>query len=186
MESDNFIFCVEAVQDCSSTGESDVVKHLESLAWERKIASIYKSVDTIEGLEESLTALLYDDDDFANYEIIYLVMQGEENSICINNYFYSLVEIAEIFEGRMRGKILHFSNAKVLELTDEEAQYFLDVTGAGAISGYGFAHENVPSTILDKEFFTLWQDDDNVVDVVEKLYRLHYDLASTLDFRLYY
>lgn len=186
MESDNFIFCLEAVGDISLDVESDVLTHLENLAWDKGIDSIYKTVDTIEGLEESLTALLYDDDDFANYEIIYLVMPGEENTICINDYYYSLVEIAEIFEGKMRGKILHFSNAKILDLTQDEAQYFLDVTGARGISGYGFAMDEVTSTILDKEFFTLWQDDDDVIGVVKALYHKHYDLASGLDFRLYY
>lgn len=186
MESDNFIFCLEAVDDVSSNEESAVLSHLERLAWDKGIDSIYKSIDTIEGLEESLTALLYDDDDFANYEIIYLVMPGEENNICINDYYYSLIEIAEIFEGKMRGKILHFSNAKILDLTQDEAQYFLDVTGARAISGYGFAQNGVTSTVLDKEFFTLWQDDDNVVDVVKTLYQKFYEVASALDFRLYY
>ena len=63
-----------------------------------------------------------------NYEIIYLVITGEANSICLNDYYYSLQEIAEIFEGRLKGKILHFSNAKVLDLDEEEAQYFLDIT----------------------------------------------------------
>jgi hypothetical protein len=28
----------------------------------------------------------------------------------------------------MKGKILHFANSKVLDLSNDEAQYFLDVT----------------------------------------------------------
>ena len=101
------------------------------------IASIYKTCDTIEGLEDSLSALVSEDHNFKDYEIIYLVITGEANSICLNGYYYSLQEIAELFEGRLSGKILHFSNAKVLDLSREEAQYFLDITGAKALSGYG-------------------------------------------------
>jgi hypothetical protein len=32
----------------------------------------------------------------------------EENNICLHDY-YSLEEIAELFEGKLRGKIVHFS-----------------------------------------------------------------------------
>jgi hypothetical protein len=58
-----------------------------------------RAVILIEGLEESLGALLYDDHSFKDYVIIYLVMPGQENNICLHDYYYSLEEIAELFEG---------------------------------------------------------------------------------------
>jgi hypothetical protein len=186
MDYDKYIFCLEAVSDVEIETTTAVVRNLEQLAFEQGIDSIYKTCDTIEGLEESLSALLYEDHNFKNYEIIYLVMQGEENNIRLNDYYYSLEEIAELFEGRMKGKILHFANAKVLDLTEEEAQYFLDITGARAISGYGLAFNEVTSSGLDKAFFSLCQDEDDVVDIVEELHEKHYTLCKLLDFRLYY
>jgi hypothetical protein len=186
MDYDKFIFCLEAVDDVETATVTEVVKNLEQLAFEEGIDSIYKTCDTIEGLEESLNALLYDDHNFKNYEIIYLVMQGEANNIRINNYYYSIEEIAELFEGRMKGKILHFANAKPLDLSEEEAQYFLDVTGAKAISGYGDSFAKVTSSGLDKAFFSLFQDNDDVVRIVEELHEKHYALCKLLDFRLYY
>lgn len=142
MDSDTFIFCLEAVPDVETHTTTEVVKNLERLAFEQSITSIYKACDTIEGLEESLNTLLYEDHNFKNYEIIYLVMPGEGNNICLNDYYYSLEEIAELFEGKMKGKILHFANAKALDLSPEEAQYFLDITGARAVSGYGAVFHN--------------------------------------------
>lgn len=183
---DKFIFCLEAVDDIEKTTVTEVVKNLEDLAWNQGIDSIYKTCDTIEGLEESLNALLYDDHYFKNYEIIYLVMPGENNSICLNGYYYTLDEIAELFEGKMKGKILHFANAKVLDLSADEAQYFLDITGAKAVSGYGEASYKVTSSGLDKAFFSLFEDSDDVVDIVEELHQKHYALCKLLDFRLYY
>jgi hypothetical protein len=50
-------------------------------------------------------------------------MPGQENNICLHDYYYSLEEIAELFEGKLKGKIVHFSNKK-RDLTAEEAQYF--------------------------------------------------------------
>jgi len=186
MDSNQFIFCLEAVPDIEVSTTTHVFKNLERLAFEQGIASIYKTCDTIEGFEESLNALLYDDPDFKNYEIIYLVMQGKENNICLNDYYYSLEEIAELFEGKMKGKILHFANAKVLDLSEEEAQYFLDITGARAVSGYGVTISNLSSSSIDKAFFSLCQENDDVIEVVEELYQKHYALCKLLDFRLYY
>jgi len=186
MDFDKFIFCLEGVEDVEVESTSEVLKNLEQLAFDEGIDSIYKTCDTIEGLEESLSALLYEDENFPNYEIIYLIMRGEPNTICLNGYYYSLEEIAELFEGKLKGKILHFANAKILDLTEEEAQYFLDVTGAKAISGYGEKFSSLTSTGLDKAFFSLFQEDDDVTGIVEELHQKHYALCKLLDFRLYY
>lgn len=187
MDSDKFIFCLEGVSDIENNTATEVVKSLEKLAFNQGISSIYKACDTIEGLEESLNTLLYDDHNFKDYEIIYLVMKGEANNICLHDYYYSLEEIAELFEGKMKGKILHFANSKILDLNEEEAQYFLDITGARAISGYGSTYNKIASSsTIDKAFFSLYQDNDDLTEVVEELYQKHYALCQLLDFRLYY
>ncbi|WP_294824933.1 DUF6642 family protein [uncultured Flavobacterium sp.] len=186
MDDEKFIFCLEAVPEAESDVITETYSNLQQLAWEQGIGSIYQTCDTIEGLENSLSALLYNDHNFKNYEIIYLVMAGEKNTICLNDYYYSIEEIAEIFEGRMKGKIIHFANEKVLDLTSEEAQFFLDVTGAKAISGYGAAFGKATSSSLDKAFFGLFEDEDDVIKIVEELHRKHYALCQLLDFRLYY
>ncbi|GIZ09437.1 DUF6642 family protein [Flavobacterium sp. UMI-01] len=186
MNQDKFIFCLEAVADVDTTTDTTTFQNLEKIAFYEGITSIHKTCDTIEGLEESLQALLYDDHHFKDYEIIYLVMPGEANSICLNNYYYSFDEIAELFEGKMKGKILHFANTKLVDLTEEEAQYFLDITGAKAVSGYGTINRQFSSLILDNAFFGLCQDGDNLIDIVESLHKKHYALYKLLDFRLYY
>lgn len=186
IEIDYFIYCLEAVDDIDNAIMSETHTHLEQLTIQYGIASIYNTCDTIEGLEDSLNRLILDDHHFKAYEIIYLVMPGEANSICLNDYLYTLVEIAELFEGRLTGKILHFSNAKVLDLDPDEAQYFLDITGAKAISGYGNDVNGVSSSPLDKAFFNLYQEDDDVLAVVEELHKKHYSACKILDFRLYY
>ncbi|MBT2160539.1 DUF6642 family protein [Zobellia barbeyronii] len=186
IDTDNFIYCLEGVHDIETDNVTEAQKNLKQLAMKYGIASIYKTCDTIEGLEESLNALVLDDHNFKDYEIIYLVMAGEANSICLNDYYYSLQEIAEIFEGQLKGKILHFSNAKILDLDEEESQYFLDITNAKAISGYGNAYNGVSSSNLDKAFFNLFKEDDDMFDVVEELHQRHYNVCKLLDFRLYY
>lgn len=186
IDTDYFIYCLEAVHDIETDKVTETQKELEQLTMQYGVASIYKTCDTIEGLEASLNVLVLDDHNFKNYEIIYLVITGEANSICLNDYYYSLQEIAEVFEGRLNGKILHFSNAKVLDLEEEEAQYFLDITGAKGISGYGNEFNGITSLNLDKAFFNLFKEDDNMLAVVEKLHQKYYKACKLLDFRLYY
>lgn len=186
VDSDYFIYCLEGVDAIELHKLTEAQKSLEKLTLEHGVASIYKTCDTIEGFEASLNALVLDDHNFKDYEVIYLVIKGEANSICLNDYYYSLQEIAEIFEGRLRGKILHFSNAKVLDLEEEEAQYFLDITGAKAVSGYGNEFHGLTSSNLDIAFFNLFNEDDNMFNVVEELHRRHYKACKLLDFRLYY
>ena len=185
-DTDYFIYCLEAVEDVEADSVTEGQKSLEQLTSQYGVASIYKTCDTIEGLEASINALVLDDHNFTDYEIIYMIIAGEANTICINKYYYSLQEIAELFEGKLGGKILHFSNAKVLDLDEEEAQYFLDVTNAKAISGYGYAYNGVSSAHLDKAFFNLFKDDDDMLAVVEELHQNHYKVCKLLDFRLYY
>jgi hypothetical protein len=186
IDADYFIYCLEAVHDIETDEVTEAQKSLEQLTMQYGVASIYKTCDTIEGLEASLNALVLDDHNFIDYEIIYLVITGEANSICLNDYYYSLQEIAEIFEGQLQGKILHFSNAKVLDLDEEEAQYFLDITGAKGVSGYGNECNGITSSNLDKAFFNLFKEDENMLDVVEALHQRHYNACKLLDFRLYY
>ena len=185
-DTDYFIYCLEAVPEIETDKLTETQENLGQLAMKYGVASIYKTCDTIEGLESSLNALVLDDHNFKDYEIIYLVMAGEANSICLNGYYYSLQEIAELFEGRLKGKILHFSNEKILDLDEDEAQYFLDITNAKAISGYGNAYKGISSVNLDKAFFNLFKEDDNMFDVVEELHQRHYNVCKLLDFRLYY
>lgn len=186
IDPDYFIYCLEAVHNVETEEVTEAQKNLQQLTLQYGVASIYKTCDTIEGLEASLNVLVLDDHYFKDYEIIYLIMTGEANSICLNGYYYSLQEIAEIFEGRLKGKYLHFSNSKVLDLDEEEAQYFLDITGAKGVSGYGHEFNGITSTNLDIVFFNLFKEDENMLDVVEELHQKHYKACKLLDFRLYY
>ena len=186
LDPDKFIYCLEGVSDVESNQVTQAQKSLEELALQFGIASIYQTCDTIEGLEASLNTLVLDDHYFKEYEIIYLVMAGEANSICLNDYYYSFQEIAELFEGKLRGKIVHFSNAKVLDLDEEEAQYFLDITNAKAVSGYGNSVDGLSSSNLDKLFFNLFNEDEDIFEVVEKLHQKQYAACKMLDFRMYY
>lgn len=181
----HYIYCLESVEDVEIEKESIVLNSLETLALQYGLTNVYKTCDSIETFEESLSTLLYEDKNFKDYAIIYLVVDGRENLITIGNYNFTFEEIAELFEGKLNGKIVHFANTFQLDLEEETFQYFLDVTGAKAISGYG---NRVPilSTILDNLYFSISEEEDSIVGVVEALFEKQYVLSNSLGFRLYY
>lgn len=185
MASEKYIYCLEGVPDVDQPHPTAILPALENLAFQYGITNIYKTCDTLEGLEESLSLLLYEDRNFKDYGILYLVFEGDGNQIMVDGYYYTLEEIAEFFEGKLTGKIIHFANLMRLDLDEEGAQYFLDVTGAKAISGYS---KQVPilSTVLDTFYFSLCQEEENVIDLVETLYEKQYALCTTMGFLLYY
>jgi hypothetical protein len=86
----------------------------------------------------------------------------------------------------MKGKIFTFCKFKVLDLSNDEAQYFLDVTGARAISGYGTSSSTLTSSVLDTLFFSLFEEQDDPVAIVNELFEKQYARCKLLDFRLYY
>ena len=185
MPNPHYIYCLESVDDTEASSNSAVLESLQQLALYYKVTNVYKTCDSIEGFEESLGTLLYEDRNFKQYAIIYLAVHGKGNEIQINQYFYSLEEIAEFFQGKLTGKIIHFANTFPLDLKEETFQYFLDVTGAKAISGY---RNPVPvlSSTLDNLYFSLSQDYDNVIELVEVLHEKQYGLCKALGFQMYY
>ncbi|AMA49053.1 MULTISPECIES: DUF6642 family protein [Flavobacterium] len=185
MSQNHHIYCLESVADVTEEKRSVVLASLENLAYQYKITNIYKTFDSIEGFEESISALLFQDRYFKDYAVIYLVMQGRANELKIDNYYYTFEEIAEFFEGKLKGKIIHFANTLPLDLNEETFQYFLDVTGAKALSGYV---NNVPilSTILDNLYFSLMEEIDDIIDLTETLFEKQYSLCQSLGFRIYY
>lgn len=181
----HYIYCLESQSEGSPSQKSVVLSSLENLATQYGITNVYATFDSIESFEGSISTLLYEDRFFKDYGIIYLVLEGRDNQLQIDNYYYSLEEIAEFFEGKLTDKILHFANSMSLDLEEETFQYFLDVTGAKAISGY-VSRVPVVSTSLDNLYFSLLDSEDSITEVVVELHEEAYVLCKTLGFRVYY
>jgi hypothetical protein len=185
MTSNHHIYCLECIPDMEAPHQSVILPALENLALHYGVTNVYATCDSIEGFEASISTLVYEDRSFKDYTIIYLVFEGSGNELKIDNYYYSFEEIAEFFEGKLTGKIVHFANTMLLDLEPTTAQYFIDVTGAKAISGYG-NQLPVLSTVLDNLYFALAEDHDDAVELVEVLYEKQYALCEAMGFRLYY
>lgn len=179
------LYCIESVPDMDSHEHSKAWRFLEKLASDYNIHNIYKACDDMESLEASLGQLLYEDLDTSDFRVLYFILEGKNNKIILNHAVYTLEELAEMFEGKLHDKVIHFANTKSLDLTEETFQYFLDVTGAAAISGYAYSTP-IFSAALDLHYFSLYREYDDVVALVHKLYETHGKLYHAMGFRLYH
>lgn len=178
------IYALEYVPE-NQTRNSPIVPALEQLALQYGMTSVYNTFDSIESFEENISTLLYEDRNFKDYSVIYLILGGSGNEVNIDNYYYSFEEIAEFFEGKLKGKIIHLANTYFLDLEEETFQYFLDVTGAKAISGYS-NRAPILSAPLDNLYFSLAEGEDDIVELTEMLFEKQYALCQSLGFRVYY
>src|SRR5699024_4478108 len=179
------LYCIESVPDADVQVHSKAWRFLERLASDYNIHNIYKACEDMEGLEASLGQLIYEDMDTSDYRVLYFILEGDDNEIILTDSVYRLKELAEMFEGRLHDKVIHFANTKSLDLTEESFQYFLYVTGATAVSSYVYS-STIFSAALDMYYFSLYREYDDVVELVHKLYETHGKLYHAMGFRLYY
>ena len=64
MHSNSKLYCLEGIQNIAEENQSIILPSLEKLALQYNITNIYQTCDSIEGLEESLSTLLYEDRNF--------------------------------------------------------------------------------------------------------------------------
>lgn len=180
------LYCLEVVRDKASHTSSVLFPMLEHLAIRHGIDSVYQCCDSISGFEQSLNDLFYEDRNFRNYDAIYLVVPGHKSELVIDGYRYSFEEIAELFEAKLKGKLVHFANAAQLGIDLETAQYFIDVTGAKALSGYTQS-DRLDSLFLDSKLFEYYYEEtDDPEDLARLLLENQNALCHNLGFRLFY
>jgi hypothetical protein len=114
-----------------------------------------------------------------------LAFHGIKNQIFIGDEAYSLEKIAATFEGRLEDKMIHFGSCKTLSIDEDQAKYFLEVTGAKAISGYGKNVDFISSTVVDILFFEVCQKYERIHYIKQNMNKHYSELCSDLDFKFY-
>ncbi len=180
------IFCLEGDWNDNLKHKSSILPALELLELNNRITSIYKTCGSYEEFEVRLNQIVSTPKKYKSFEIIYLAFHGSKNKIFIGNEAYSLEEIATTFKGKLNDKIIHFGSCKTLSINKKQADKFLEVTGAKAISGYGKNVAFISSTVVDILFFEMCQKFERLHSIRENMHNHYGDLCSALDFKFYY
>lgn len=149
---------------------------------------VYRRVATREELTYSLRRLKLAS--FSSYDVVYLTFHGEQNCIILEGegkspqrYLVSFDELADILDGALAGKFVHFSSCETLS-SELDARRFKRLTKAKLISGYTKTVNNMRSSIADLSYFDILQNYSSGY-IKKAMLNKNKDLCNELGFVIY-
>lgn len=144
------IFTLEGEWERNPTSKTSVWSMLQLLKDIEKIDFFHRRVATRSDFEFYLKKSR-----IRKYSTIYFAFHGSKNQIQLGDYknTLSLDDIAEIADGCLEDKIVHFGSCKTCK-SKEELREFKYQTGAKMVSGYEKDIDWIDSTILDLAYFS--------------------------------
>lgn len=179
------IFCLEGDWNENLKHRSSILPALELLELNNDIQTIYKTCASYEEFKTRIEQILSDDRKYKYFEIIYLAFHGSKSNLYMGKERVSLKKIAESFENKLQGKIIHIGSCKTLS-DEREAYCFLNKTGAKAIAGYSKNVDFISSTVTDILFFDLCQNYERMHTIKTNMAKKYGDLGQALGFEIYY
>lgn len=186
MKYEKYIYCLEGDWDTDLKGKSSILPALELLTLNCNIKTIYRTCSTKEELVNRINQLLNAPVRYEKYQIIYLAFHGFEGGISFGGKtFITLDELAAIYEGKFKNKIIHFGSCSTLYLHDDDIKYFKKKTKALCVSGYQNDIKFISSTVVDVLYFELCQSYKNLTTIKKQMFENYGELCDKLEFRMY-
>jgi hypothetical protein len=180
------IFCLEGDWNENLKQKSSILPALELLQLNANIQSVYKTCATKVEFYARLEQLLGNKTKYGKYQIIYLAFHGFKGGIEISkNEEISLEELADVFEGRLHDKIIHFGSCSTLKAHEDSIYHFLEKTNALAISGYQKDIDFISSTVFDVLYFEICQQYKSISALNDKMFNFYGELCEQLKFKIY-
>lgn len=181
------IFCLEGDWNDNLKQKSSILPALELLKLNASIESIYKTCSTKAEFYKRIDQILNNKTKYGKYQIIYLSFHGFKGGIQLSNdEEITLDELANVFEGKLKGKMIHFGSCSTLKTHEETINNFIEKTQALAISGYEKNINFISSTVIDILFFELCQSFKLIKAIDENMTNLYSELCNKLEFKIYY
>lgn len=161
------IYCLEGNWDKHPRSTKSIRPILELLKTSSKVKYIYHRCLTKEEFLRHLsdfTKLRY-----SNYSILYFAFHGRSNRIVLGREEILLSELADVLEGKLSGKIVHFGSCSTLRTSDFNISDFINRTGCNCVSGYKKKIDYVSSTAFDLVYFDLLQNYTNLENTFKVL-----------------
>ncbi|MBS9525940.1 hypothetical protein KI659_18105 [Litoribacter alkaliphilus] len=158
MDYNQYIFSLEGEWEGTLKSKNTIEPTLEFLQHAYKIKFIHRRValkeDLIYYLDQAVKAK------YSNYNLIHLAFHGSSKEIWMadNKSSVGLEELAERYEGRFKGRTVHFGSCKTLKASPAELEYFLKMTEAELVSGYTVDVDFIDSAIFEIAYFTWMQE----------------------------
>lgn len=179
------IFCLEGEWDDSLKSRSSILSTLEFLENTTGIKYIFRKVALDHDLNFYLKKAVRSE--YKIYSIIYLAFHGQTHSILMadNKTTVNIVELADRFKNKFKGKIVHFGSCKTMKTASENLEYFLERTGAEMVTGFTTNVDFIDSSIFEIAYFTYLQRYQQVWRVDEELRKNYPGLYERLGFKVF-
>ena len=149
------IYCLEGNWNKNPRSNQSVKPILDLLHTFSKMKYIYRKCATKDEFLKGLKT--FTQKRYSNYTVLFIAYHGRENSIYFGNDYITLKEIANVLEGKLNGKIVHFGSCSTLHTSSKNITDFVTRTGCSLISGYKKNVEQISSGAFELIYFELLQ-----------------------------
>lgn len=148
---EKFIYCLEGNWNKHPKSNQSIKPILDLLYSFSKVKYIYHKCPTKEDFIKGLET--FTQKRYSNYTVLYIAYHGRRNRICFGNEYITLKEIANVLEGKLNGKIIHFGSCSTLNTSEKNITDFITRTGCSFISGYQKDVEYIDSSAFELLYF---------------------------------
>lgn len=178
------IYCLEGDWTDNLTIPQTIKSALEFLEVNSGIKFIHKNCVTKEQLSHYLKR--YRLKKYQKYSICYLAFHGDPNLIYLGKEKITLDDLADIVEGDLTNKIVHFGSCSTLSINAKLIKRFIRKTNALSVCGYTSDVDFLPSSIFDMLFFEMCQEYKDMRCVDRDMKKYYGKLIRHLGFRFIY
>ncbi|KAF5036772.1 hypothetical protein DSECCO2_571620 [anaerobic digester metagenome] len=184
MKNQRFIYCLEGSWNKNPRSNQTIKPILDLLFTFSKIKYIYRKCTDKENFIKELQR--FSQKRYSNYTILYIAYHGRKNRIYFGNEYITLKEIANVLEGKLNGKIVHFGSCSTLNTTEKNINDFINRTGCSFISGYQKDVEYIDSSAFEMVYFETIQKYYSLKKIKLNLIKKYPTLSERLRFILFY
>ena len=180
-----YIFCLEGEWEDTLKSKNSILPTLEFLEHSQGVKFLFRKVALAEDLFFYLDKAVKAE--YKKYSIIHLAFHGNAQKIWMADHetTVNMKDIADKYEGKFCGRVVHFGSCKTLKTSTENLKYFLETTGAELVSGYTKDVDFVDSSIFDIVYFTKLQNYKQVWRVNDDLKENYPGLHERLGFKAF-
>ena len=148
-----YIYCLEGNWNKHPHSNQSMEPILELLFTFSKIKYIHHKCPTKEEFIKALQT--FTQKRYSNYTVLYIAYHGRKNRIYFGKEYITLKEIANVLEGKLHGKIIHFGSCSTLNTTERNITDFINRTGCSFVSGYKKDVPYIESSAFELLYFNV-------------------------------
>jgi hypothetical protein len=181
---DRRVFCVEGAWSSKLTQEESVLPLLTFVRGLTGIPYIHRYVDTPDAFKDLLKR--WPQKQYDKYSIGYFGFHGTEGAIHFRHKNrLTLEQVAEVFQGRGKGKLMYFGSCSVLNVPNEQIDEFLKKTKLRAVCGYRSEVDWFESAAFDLLLIERLTNAGSFPVALKQMVERHQDFVHRLGFKYF-